>query len=106
MKQDTHTANMNHLKSVIMNDFGMTRESIRTYMNGIAQEIAEKHIKSGAFDNIIRQQIDAEIQRQLGLNYRYGSTFKSVIAEAVAEAIKRDITKGLKFSVEGQYEAA
>lgn len=25
MKQDTHTANMNHLKSVIMNDFGMTK---------------------------------------------------------------------------------
>jgi len=90
--QEAHQVNIDHVRQVLMNELGLTRDGVREIMREIAAETAQKYINSGA----LQKTLDAEIYKQLLNSYNGGYNLKRVIGDAVAEAVKTQIVNAVQ----------
>ena len=87
-----------HVRNVLMNEMGLTRDTIRETMKEIVTETCVKFFKSGDFTSHLNGQIDKQLR-----TYSYGSgVLKKLVAEAVAEAVKKQITDNLKLDIKAE----
>ena len=94
-EQREHARIHSHVRNVLMNEMGFTRDSIREMMRDIVTETAAKFFKNGDFTKHLEEQIDRQLRTY---QYETGTLKKelaSMVAAAVAKSVEKQVTEKL-----------
>lgn len=82
----------NTVRQILMNELGLTRESIREEMEKIVVQTVERALKTPQIEDRIRSVIEAKIQTSLN-PYRYGTgDLEKLVKDEVLKQAKREVS--------------
>jgi hypothetical protein len=95
-----HKATINHVRQILMNELGLTRDSIRDMVREITTETVTRFFNSGDFEKFLRDQINKQFR-----TYHYDSDeLQKLVTKLIAEAIQKDVKNRLSIGVDCSFQ--
>jgi len=103
VKPDQRTTNA--VRQVLMNELGLTRESVREEVTKIVEGAVEKFFNDSRFEKFLQQRVDAALR-----TYHYGSSelqtlITTLVGKAVQEQVMADIKERILTHVQVEVKA-
>ena len=88
---------INKVRQVLMNELGLTRESVRDLTEEIVADTVGKHIKRIIEDGSVDRLIKSEIDRALKLSCHSNDDLRNLIINAATDAFRKKLAS-MKFN--------
>jgi hypothetical protein len=83
------SAETNAVRQVLMNELGLTRDSVREIMTEIVRDVIEKHFNSGGIQKLQESVVEGAVRRCVGT--WDNSTTDKMLREEFAKALRNQI---------------
>lgn len=84
----TPTSSQNQIRQVIVNELGLTRESVRDEMRAFIEQTMATYFKSDQFQQVLQRILVARINEQISI-YRGEKKLLALITEAVSKQVQQ-----------------
>lgn len=92
----------NAVRQVLMNEMGLTRESVRDQVDSIVRDAVRKHIAGPQFTNLIEREIKATIEAALKEQYYDRDKLKAHVITAIKQQVADAVAASLELTVKSK----
>lgn len=86
----------NQVRQILMNELGLTRETVRNLATEIVQQAVDVHIKKLISDGHLQRMVDSSLNKVLATNHWDRDAFRRLIIEGAASGMKQHLQNNLK----------
>lgn len=88
-------SNINEVRQIMMNELGLTRESLRNMAQTLVEETVDKHIKNMIASGYVEKHVAKSVEAALRVGSYSSDSMKKLIAKAAGEAFEAQVRKDL-----------
>jgi hypothetical protein len=82
---------VNAVRQVLMNELGLTRESVRAMASELVQASVDKHVRALIADGHIQKMVDSAVSKVLATNQWDSAALERIAAEAAGKAFQERV---------------
>lgn len=83
----------NQVRQILMNELGLTRESVRAEIETIVSDTITRRMNSDQFTKLVEKQIDKAIQAAMKEDYYDTDSFKKKIMSVLTSTLKERVAE-------------